>query len=163
MKEEKIEIYRQCMEQRKHYDILSWTIGGAILILEGFILEWTFNQPVPPSNCLGVAIGNIIGIASIVTWLSIYERNRMFVEVANELARDIEREWGIEGIGIRNGKFATGAKVVNFKNIGVDGEPFAQPGEERQKTSSIHFGIRGLMFLVAATNGLGLLLCLIKG
>lgn len=149
--EKEIEIYRQCMEQRKHYDLLSWSIGGGVLLIDGFILKWGLDNYNIHSLALGVCVSNIIGILLLVFWKSIYERNRMFVEVANELARDIERKWNIEGIGIRNGKYATqeDPKKVHFKNTNIDGSLYSSPTDELSKESSIHFGIRGIIYLIS--------------
>ena len=162
MKEELIEIYRQCMEQRKHYDILSWSIGGVAILIDGVIIKWSFEQSLPELNTVAVLIVNLIGIFLMYCWYSIYERNRMFVEVANELARDIEREWGIDGIGIKNGKYSVGPNkgVVEFKNTDANKNKYAEPDTEEQKDISSHFNIRYLMVLIVFIHLVAIVQCL---
>ena len=162
MKEELIEIYRQCMEQRKHYDVLSWSIGAVAILIDSVIIKWSFENGISPSNTLSIVIVNIIGIFLMYCWFSIYERNRMFVEVANELARDIERKWGVEGIGIRNGKYSIGKDkgVVNFKNTDSENVKYAEPAPEKQKDISSHFNIRYLMFLIVIIHLVAIIQCL---
>jgi hypothetical protein len=154
MKEELIEIYRQCMEQRKHYDILSWSIGGVAILIDSVIIKWSFELPSVPDKTLAVLIVNIIGMFLMYCWYSIYERNRMFVEVANELARDIERQWGIDGIGIKNGKYSVGPTkgTVEFKNTDATDVPYADPDKEVQNDISSHFNIRYLIILVVVMH-----------
>jgi hypothetical protein len=148
----RIEIYRQCFEQRKHYDLLSWTVAAIILATDGFLIRWSLDHAAHDIFAEQLAV-NTIGLLLVICWHSIYERNRMFVEVANELARDIARDWQLEGVGIRNARYATNkAHQVEFKNLDENGEAFASPFIERQKTWSSHFGIRGLMFAVAAIH-----------
>ena len=162
MKEEMIEIYRQCMEQRKHYDVLSWSIGAVAILIDSVLIKWSFENSITCSNLLPIFIVNIIGIFLMYCWYSIYERNRMFVEVANELARDIEREWGVEGIGIRNGKYSVGKEkgIVKFKNTDVNSKKYAEPAQEVQKSISSHFNIRYLMGIIVIIHIVVITQCL---
>jgi len=161
MKEELIEIYRQCMEQRKHYDVLSWSIGAVAILVDSVIIKWSFENDISSSNIFSILIINLIGIFLMYCWYSIYERNRMFVEVANELARDIERKWGIEGIGIRNGKYSIGKDkgVINFKNTDAENIKYAESAQEKQKNISLHFNIRNLMILIVIIHLIAIIQC----
>ena len=162
MKEELIEIYRQCMEQRKHYDILSWTIGGVAILIDSVIIKWSFEQSPPELNTGAVLIVNLVGIFLMYCWYSIYERNRMFVEVANELARDIERKWGIDGIGIKNGQYSVGPNkgVVKFKNTDSNNNKYAEPDDDEQKDTSSHFRIRHIMMVIVFIHIVAIVQCL---
>lgn len=150
--DKEIEIYRQCMEQRKHYDTLSWTIGGFVMVANAAILAWSRTTSPSDLELMVLSAANLVGIALIFFWYGIYERNRMFVEVANELARDFERKWQIEGIGLRNGIYAVKDQFVLFKNTNLDGTPYAEEHKEKSKTGSIHISICSIVVLIAVLH-----------
>lgn len=152
-----LEAYKQCFVSKHHYDVLSWTISGAIVIILTALIAimvkiepaFIINIPVSLRLLLG-----IIGIYLSLIWLLIYERNRFWGEVANETARDIEREHGISGPAIEFMKRSLDKEVIlkntdEFKKkyIGKKGE--SSPCTENPKINiPIHWGIRILIFIM---------------
>lgn len=82
----------------------------------------------------------MIGSIAMETWRRIYERNRFWVEVANEAARDFERRFGVDGIGIAFMRAALSREVV-LKNTDSSQNAIAPPFTEKSRQGSIHFQI----------------------
>ena len=92
------EIYAQCFQDKRHYDLMSWTIGGAITLVSTLLINQMFKLSDGPDDLVakaGLAVG--VALLSMLWWL-IYERNRFWGEVCNETAREIERALAVDGL-----------------------------------------------------------------
>ncbi len=120
--------YEQCFNSKHHYDSLSWVIGGILLVFVGVL--FAYLPQVKGDVYLLVVIKRIvIAIFSwifLYLWFRIYERNRFWVEVANEKIREFERQFLVEGIGIKFMKANKDGFVIlknkNEKDQKVDDE-----------------------------------------
>ncbi len=143
----RIEAYKQCFIAKHHYDILSWSIAGGSLIFVGLIIS-TILKISLDTYLTTVAIRlipAILAIAVVQAWHSIYERNRFWGEVANETARDIEREAGINGPGIAFMKGQLDKEIIR-KNTDENNKPYKiyGPKTERCSSKSMHKSIEFL-------------------
>lgn len=104
------ECYRQCFDDKRHYDILSWTIGGSIFAASIFLLtEVTELASTYDDNTK--ALLSFIGLILVVIWAALYERNRLWGEVCNETSRNIERKIFLDGPSIAYMKFVKSKKI----------------------------------------------------
>jgi len=73
----------------------------------------------------------------VAVWFNIYERNRFWVEAANERARDIERDFvKRDGLGINFARAALARKVV-LKNRDASGNKIENKSEKTIRPLSI--------------------------
>jgi hypothetical protein len=118
--------YQQCFAEKHHYDNLSWTIGAILLVFVGAILAYIpqIKPALKPNETFGITdllrglpgslvsspylsmvvprlILGVFALLLLKLWHRIYERNRIWAEVANQKIRDFERVYHTEGIGIR--------------------------------------------------------------
>jgi hypothetical protein len=147
------EIYSQCLQEKRHYDLMSWTIGGAITLISTLVVSQMFKLPEGTGAAL---VKLLIALAVAVLsglWWAIYERNRFWGEVCNETAREIERQLGIEGLGHA---YMRGAILhqITLRNVDVDGNPVCGPGgpveariESDKSRRSAHYAIRAVILM----------------
>jgi len=139
--------YDQCFQEKRHYDTLSWTIGGALTLLDVLLMTALLRLPVGTEKFLLAAIVLILSIL----WLSVYERNRFWGEVCNEKAREIEKELGADGLGHAYMRGAVRRHVI-LANTELDGSAVKLEGEEWSSrreadlSRSIHVSIRIIIF-----------------
>ncbi|WP_447728458.1 hypothetical protein [Sphingomonas koreensis] len=139
--------YDQCFQEKRHYDTLSWTIGGALTLLDVLLMTALLRLPVGIDKFL---LAGIVLILSIL-WLSVYERNRFWGEVCNEKAREIEKALGADGLGHAYMRGAVRRHVV-LANTELDGSALQhegsakEPRRERDYSRSIHISIRIIIF-----------------
>lgn len=93
--------YKVCHEKSTHYDRLSWVVGAFLIGASSFVtaLGLRLNGEFGVEVFLQRAPLAILAIILIWAWWLIYERNRGWVEMLNERIKDIERAFGIYGIG----------------------------------------------------------------
>ena len=168
-----LEAYRQCFSSKHHYDVLSWTIGGFVCLLQVAIISGMFKiDPCKGAEFLILKIFlGILGLSTIVIWFLVYERNRFWGEVANETARDIERRVHISGPALEFMK-STLDNEVTLKNRDEHNKPYKN-NEEKKETPlpkiimrlgirfSMHMGIRIIMIMLFILN-IYLLFCRVK-
>lgn len=145
----KLEAYRQCFSSKHHYDLLSWSIAGGVLIFVSLIISAILKIE---NDCYLIAIifrafPAILAIIAVIAWHKIYERNRFWGEVANETARDIEREFNTLGPGIAFMK-AHHDSVIQLKNIDENGAKYkdSETWNEECNSTSMHVWIKRFMF-----------------
>lgn len=136
-----IEEYHQCYESKKHYDNLSWTIAGVTLVLVGSLVAFLVNRGTCIDQVSLVAL-RVLGTVLISVWYFVYERNRFWVEVANERARDIERALAIDGLTIQF-MIANRKKKVTLWNVDSRGV-----GEEKPKTEALYFFVPSMHWCI---------------
>ncbi len=95
-----IAAYEQCLAEKRHYDSLAWTIGAIVLVFVGALFAYI---PQLQGSSYWFALLKRLPLAVFGTvlaslWLFIYERNRFYAEVANERARDFEKELSLCGV-----------------------------------------------------------------
>jgi len=113
--------YRQCFESIKHYDSLSWTVAMFTLAIVGSLIAFLIKNSVEIGLCNSLVL-RVLGTFLVIVWFGIYERNRYWVEAANERARDIERECAHrDGLGISFARAALSGKVI-LKNTDASGK-----------------------------------------
>ncbi|MBM4055486.1 MAG: hypothetical protein FJ264_12660 [Planctomycetes bacterium] len=78
------------------------------------------------------AILALISIVVIEAWHKIYERNRFWGEISNEVARDIERNFSVNGpsIAFMKGNFD---KEIILKNTDENGEKYKNNNRHSEK------------------------------
>jgi len=100
-----------------------------------------YSVEMGPYNSL---ILRVLGTGLVGVWFNIYERNRFWIEVTNERARDIEREFGgRDGLGISFACAAIARKVV-LKNKDASGVTIENKKEKTIRPVSIgnmHFWV----------------------
>ena len=156
-----IAAYGRLVEEKHHYDNLSWLIGGIVLAFAGALIAYT-----PTMKADNYAIQVLIRLIPTLlvwillgAWYAIYQRNRMWGEAANEAMRDIEAQFRVRGAGTVFRECALSNEVV-LKNIDWDDTPIVIKGRpvlkriEKPKTGSIH-NIMGVLIIVAAIIALG--------
>lgn len=120
------ECYAQCFHEKRHYDLLSWSIGAAMLAFTAFVIRLILD--LPPDQMF-VRIGYAFSVFPLfVIWVWIYERNRVWGEICNEVARDIERRFGIDGVQLRYMRAHIG-KTVDRANSDLP-EPLRAPSRQ---------------------------------
>jgi hypothetical protein len=134
-----IEAYSRCFDSKHHYDNLSWTILGVSMAFCGVIAAFLPSVSIGSYwttvlSRLGLAA---LGCISIQAWRQIYERNRFWAEVANETARNFERQFRVAGVELAF-MHAHFAKAILLKNTDIDGRPVEKPAYERCRQTSIH-------------------------
>ena len=149
------EVYSQCFQEKRHYDLMSWTIGGAITLINTLLISQMFKlpdaaDPLWPRVGIALAVSLLCGL-----WWSIYERNRFWGEVCNETAREIERKLGKDGLGHAYMRGALLHEAV-LRNVDVAGSPLVGPDgpfEQRiefdMSRRSVHIPIRLIIFMPA--------------
>ncbi|MDP8202490.1 MAG: hypothetical protein P9M11_10185 [Candidatus Tenebribacter burtonii] len=143
-----METYRQCFASKHHYDILSWSIAGGTLVFVGLIVTTILKVDIQ-NCCISLILKGILAVLSfgvIYAWYKIYERNRFWGEISNEVARDIERIYKVNGPSIAFMKGNFNKKII-LKNTDVNGQKYNNnnPHEEKCKSDSMHKKIRLLM------------------
>ena len=149
------ETYAQCFQEKRHYDLLSWSIGAGTLVFAGFVTTIVLNIPAE-QRMMRLLTGFVI-IPLVMIWLTIYERNRIWGEICNEAARDIERRFGVDGIELRYMR-AVLTKEVDRSNKDISAEAQAMPANLVPGTAS-PFRVRTLP-MHAALYVLGALVAL---
>jgi hypothetical protein len=111
--EHEIEAYSVCLKEKQHYDSLSWQIGAITLVFVGFLLSRMAEIETPSKVLFCIPLLAIKGfhikrlilwvfiVLFLTFWIKLYKRNSLWAEVANERARDFEREWGLEGVALK--------------------------------------------------------------
>lgn len=131
--------YERCFDSKHHYDSLSWVIGGILFVFVGAL--FAYLPQVKGDVYHWVIIKRmIIAVFSwilLILWYLIYERNRFWAEVANEKIRDFEREFQIEGVGIKFMK-ANKNRYVIFENTDEKGQRVENERKEDLKKTSLH-------------------------
>jgi len=148
--------YRTCFEEKRHYDILSWTIGAIILAAVGFlntaipkiVESSSVNLPLIGCVCVTFFIKRLIVFFFIVIllgfWLILYNRNRIWAEAANERARDFERKWKLEGVALKYMKVGRPLKdkpsrpKVDFKNRDENDDDWGKPATAKGTRIAMH-------------------------
>jgi len=143
-----METYRQCFASKHHYDILSWSIAGGTLVFVGLIVTTILKVDIQ-NCCISLILKGILAILSfgvIYAWYKIYERNRFWGEIANEVARDIERMFKVNGpsIAFMKGNFD---KEITLKNTDENNQKYKTYDAHVEKSvpDSMHKKIHFLM------------------
>lgn len=156
-----IEVYRQSVASKHHYDVISWTIGAMSLVVVGFIISHIPDVNSGNSSVIFVKKAGLVAFSWVFlfVWSAIYERNRFWAEVANEKIRDIERQFQVDGIGLWFMK-SNFSKMVEFKNTDANGVPYdgRKESTEKCREASYHFNVR---YLIIATAFLAAFACFI--
>ncbi len=143
-----LEEYRQCFDSKKHYDNLLWTIATITLVVVGPLVIFLTERATSISIFNSLSL-RFIGTLLVVVFFFVYERNRFWSEVANERAREIERNFEHrDGLAIQ---FMLSAitKMVILKNVDSAGKQIEN--EKSEKTHiKMHCLIRMLMLLLVA-------------
>lgn len=186
----RLSAYEQCFAEKHHYDTLSWTIGAVLLVFVGAILAYIpqIKPTLGEGESFGVRDllaqlpGSLVSSAYLsmlvprvvlavfaclllALWYAIYERNRIWAEVANQKIRDFERTFQIEGIGIRfakeNAAISESGKI-KLTNTDEHGEPItgysAGVTEEVARVRSMHDAIPWFLRLVVVLLALASIL-----
>lgn len=183
-------LYEECFDEKHHYDNLSWTIGGVLLVFVGAVLAYIpqIKPTLPANQSFGVvdlvsglpdtlfsrtylstvvprAILAAFACLLIALWHRIYERNRIWAEVANQKIRDFEREFRTEGIGIRfmkeNANICTKGQIIlrNIEENGTTCQGYTDKEvPEKVRVRSMHYIIPVFLKLIYA---LFILACLV--
>jgi len=141
--------YAECFTEKRHYDLLSWTIGAAVVLVTGIVCNVILSIPHPDTGYSFVRLGlGIFALIMVAAWWSIYERNRFWCEVCNETARCIERSRGISGLGLA---YMHGGlkKRVLLQNTDEAGRKVGEQRAERTLLPSMHYFVRTLIVLLA--------------
>lgn len=160
--------YEQCFAEKHHYDNLSWTIGAVLLVFVGALLAYIpqIKPTLGPNETFGIrellsefpcsvaspaylsmvvprAILALFAWSLLLLWFLIYSRNRIWAEIANQKIRGFERDFGVEGIGIRFAK--ENANIIQSKRImlvNTDEKgntiPGYQTNEQKTRVPSMH-------------------------
>ena len=146
-----IEAYNECFREKRHYDILSWTLFAGVALVCGPLFKAIISTVgitifgIPSSLIFSISVCLIL----FVYW-RIYERNRFWGEVFNEKAREIERSMKFAGPAIA-GMIGGITRKVERQNTDENGEPIAAPKSD-YAPSSMHFGIRAILLLIGAAS-----------
>ncbi|MFQ6002895.1 MAG: hypothetical protein ACE5KJ_04040 [Candidatus Zixiibacteriota bacterium] len=145
-----LSVYARCFDSKHHYDNLSWTIGGILLVFVGAILAYI--PQIKASIYFSLILKRLplvfFAWVLIYLWFRIYERNRFYAEVANETIREIERIFKIKGIGTEFMK-ATLSKNLTLKNVDEVGGKLGEPLEVKLKENSMHRLIPKFLIAIA--------------
>jgi Ca2+/Na+ antiporter len=151
----KLIAYERCFDSKHHYDNLSWVIGGILFIFVGALFAYLSQIKdgyqlwfifVSPKRLITAFFSCLF----LYVWYVIYERNRFWAEVANEKIREFEREFQIEGIGIKFMK-ANKDGFITLQNTDEKGEGVENPREISLKKISIDIVIRISLILIGIT------------
>ena len=143
-----IETYRQCFASKHHYDILSWSVAGGTLVFVGLIITTILKVDIQccPLSLFIKAILAVLSFCVIYAWHKIYERNRFWGEISNEVARDIERTFKVNGpsIAFMKGSFD---KEITLKNTDENNQKYKtyDAHYEKSNSESMHKKIYFLM------------------
>lgn len=151
MSDLEIAAYEKLFDSKHHYDNLSWIIGAPVLAVVGGLLAYmpTMHDADRPTQ-IGERVVIMLFIWLVLFgWRSIYQRNRMWAEAANEAIRDIERAHKLKGAGIAFMRLALERKVV-LKNTDENGVLIDDPFTEIMREKSIHGIIPKLAVLIGA-------------
>jgi hypothetical protein len=96
-----IEEYKICHQKATHYDRLSWVVGAFLVGASSLVtaVGLRLNGEVGVTAFLKRTPFALLAAILIWAWWLIYQRNRGWVEMLNERIKDIERAFGIYGIG----------------------------------------------------------------
>jgi len=147
-----LEAYRQCFESKHHYDILSWTIATVVIVFVGVLLSVIprihVESEVLTVICKLLAAG--VGWSMLLLWYRIYERNRLWGEVSNETARDIEKLLKLDGPAHAFMKVALDNEVT-LKNTDIAGAAHSGKAAfvETCSAGSIHKSIHAVIWVLA--------------
>jgi hypothetical protein len=147
------ESYAQCFQEKRHYDIMSWSLGAGMLAYASFIVDKIFESD---PNMMIVRLAYAMSIIPFfLIWVWIYERNRVWGEICNEVARDIERRFAVDGVQLRYMRAHLSRRVMRTNS---DLAPQMQelpghlvPGDEKPfklLVPSMHFALYILAFIV---------------
>ncbi len=139
--------YEQCFSEKRHYDTLSWTISAGLVVIMAAVVTGILK--LPANDLCSRLLFALFAGGTIFFWCRIYDRNRFWGEVANEKARDIEKELNFDGLGHAYMK-ANFDGQVTLKNTDYQGANYkdASPKAEKNSTGSMHFSIQRLMGLL---------------
>lgn len=149
--EQELEAYRQCFTSKHHYDVLSWSIAAVVVVFVGVLLAVIpkVDAGSEVATLLGKFVAAAIGWAILYLWYRIYERNRLWGEVSNEVAREFERRWKVAGpaLAFMKAHFDWG---ITLKNVDEEGKSYADNSEQKVeiRQGSIHHAIHGLILVL---------------
>jgi hypothetical protein len=150
------EVYSQCYQDKRHYDLLSWSIGAALLAYATIAMQILVKIE-NLENSLRILIA-LSSLPFFIVWIWIYERNRVWGEIANEVARDIERRFGIDGLQLRYMRSSlSGLSMRTNSDLPRSSRKMPQnliSGEARAirlRVPSMHYALYILSFFVIAT------------
>jgi hypothetical protein len=149
------ECYAQCFQEKRHYDLFSWSVGAGMLAFVAFVTGQILNLPIDASGPRVAFACSVLPLLSM--WVWIYERNRAWGEICNEVARDIERRFGIDGIQLRYMRIHLG-EMIDRSNSDIPEvarrlPTTLLPGTPRpmeMRVPSMHFALYALALVVAA-------------
>ena len=118
-----------------------WTIGAPFFLIYYAVIIFMASDTYGVSSAVVKVSLFLLATLILLLFLSIYERNRMWAEVCNERARDIERAFNSEGATLAYLKFVATGKLT-FKNTDEDGNSLLDRREESMWFRSYHIGVR---------------------
>jgi len=134
--------YGRCFDSKHHYDSLSWVIGGILLVFVGAL--FAYLPQIKGGFPLWVILVSpqrlVIAFFSwifLYLWFRIYERNRFWAEVANEKMREFEREFQVEGVGIKFMKANKDGFII-LRNMDEKGMPVERESRVLLRQDSMH-------------------------
>jgi hypothetical protein len=139
-------IYEKLVDEKHHYDNLSWLVGGGMVLVAGPLMAFAStidHHSYWVQASMRLPVGAVV-LFLLFAWYRIYERNRFWGEAANEALRDLERGNRIQGAGLAFMKAAL-TRRVELKNRDHEGSPVAEPHVETLAADSIHLSIRSIV------------------
>ena len=144
-----VKAYEKLFDSKHHYDNLSWLVGGPALAFAGALIAYmpSIKHPEYHTQVLERFLVAVFIWLVLYAWHSVYQRNRFWVEAANEAIRDIERRFTLRGAGIAFMEAALTRKVV-LKNTNEVGHLISDPLVEEIRATSMHLHVPRLAKLV---------------
>ena len=141
----KLEAYRSCFAFHHHYDTLPWVFGGIVLAGASAMILYipqAFLETVGGTEWLRIGIA-ATAIALLWLWYGYYLAGMLWSYVADEAIRDFEREFEVEGIGIRFMRAAISGREVVLKNTD-------HLGEQLDRARTVRAGVPSTTLLICA-------------
>jgi len=150
----KVAAYEKLFDSKHHYDNLSWLIGGVTLAFTGALLHYmtTIKSDQYLMQILHRLLMAIFVWIMLYAWNSVYQRNRFWVEAANEAIRDLERSYQVRGAGIAFMEAALTGQVI-LRNTDENGKQVKEQGIEKLTARPMHMIVRRIIWLVGIIAG----------